>query len=85
MVNNEINHLNNELNDTNHKEKTSDVVSDSHQNTHLEHAISLPAEPVIQINGLEISNALLTTWLVVLIIAIISILIKINLKTQLFL
>ena len=47
----------------------------------MEHAISLPAEPVIQIKGFEISNALLTSWVVVLFLVILSIVLRAKLKT----
>lgn len=48
---------------------------------HLEHAISLPAEPVFQFGSVQISNALFTSWIAVAIIVIIAFILKKNFKT----
>jgi F-type H+-transporting ATPase subunit a len=47
---------------------------------HLEHAISLPAEPVFQLGPVTVTNALLTSWLAVILIALISFAIRAKLK-----
>lgn len=55
-------------------------VEHSADGAHLEHAISLPAEPVFQIGGLEISNALFTSWLAVFVIVFLAFSIRSGLK-----
>jgi len=50
------------------------------EGAHLEHAISLPAEPIFQAGPIVITNALLTSWVVVIIIAIISVILRAKLK-----
>ncbi len=52
----------------------------SADDAHLEHAISLPAESVFQVGGLEISNALFTSWLAVLLIIFFAFSIRSSLK-----
>lgn len=58
--------------------ETPHTTGDSH---HLEHAISLPAEPVFQFGTLQISNALFTSWIAVIIIILLSIFVRKGLKT----
>ena len=64
------------------KEGVSHDVSNEHAESgaHLEHAISLPAEPVFQVGGLEISNALFTSWLAVFVIIFFAFSIRSSLK-----
>ncbi len=64
-----------------HQEVGSVASEESHSGEgHLEHAISLPAEPVIQIDSLPITNALLTSWLTVVFIVFIAVLLRLKLK-----
>lgn len=59
-------------------EATEHKTEESH---HLEHAISLPAEPVFQFGSMQISNALFTSWIAVLIIVLLSFALRKGLKT----
>lgn len=56
------------------------VEAHAEEGHHLEHAISLPAEPVIQLGPVTITNALLTSWLAVFIIAIVALSLKLSMK-----
>jgi F-type H+-transporting ATPase subunit a len=47
---------------------------------HAEHAHSLAAEPIAEIGGFEITNALFTSWIVVVIILVIGIAIRRSVK-----
>jgi F-type H+-transporting ATPase subunit a len=56
-------------------------VDSSHgEEVHLEHAISLPAEPVLQFGSIQVSNALLTSWVVVLFLVVLAFFIRSKLK-----
>lgn len=46
----------------------------------VSHEVTIYAEPIFHIGGLEVTNSLLTSWLAVLIVLIFSIIIRINLK-----
>jgi len=66
----------------NHKEKDKRDLEDhdSGYETHEEHAHALYAETVFQIGGLNITNSLLTSWLAVFLIILLSIVVRLKLK-----
>lgn len=49
-------------------------------NTEISHEVTIYAEPIFHIGKMEITNSLLTSWLAVLIIFILSLAIRLNLK-----
>ena len=54
--------------------------TNSQQNTEVTHEVTLFAEPIATVHGFQITNALLTSWVVVLILVLISFVIRKNLK-----
>lgn len=73
----ENNHAKTELNTEAHAENTL-VVEEGH--SELLHESTLYAEPIFHIGNFTITNALFTSWIVVLIILIISIAVRLKLK-----
>lgn len=60
------------------------LTSDNHEThateEHVEHEISLAAEPLINYNGFNITNSLVNTWLVVFILVVFSVILRGKLK-----
>src|SRR3989344_5304402 len=52
----------------------------AHEEEHVSHEVTLYAEPIAHIGNFTITNALATSWVVVLIIAVIASLLRRNLR-----
>ena len=66
------------ISDTPHTEEGvhEDAHTDSHDDGHVPHATTLFAEPIVQSSVLPITNALVTSWIAVLIILLLSLTIR---------